>query len=579
MDNKLIFPEQINIENLVKKFFQESVQEGLNTIFSKEYSLEYFETKDLLTFEQFCVSKDHMDIVLSDRQLKAAKVMLGDDIYKIFDNKKELAILVWGKGSGKDLISILILCYVVYLLLNMKSPQKYFKMPESEWLDCVNTAPSAQNAATVFFEKLRQKILRWKWLFSKYAVKHSGAFISQIKPDPGQQHVVITKDGIIFPKLIRLLSRNSSNESAEGLNTLVYILDEASAFVDNSNNRNADKVFKSLRSSSVSRFGNRGKGFIISYPRESNDFTLRMYKKYKDKPYVYSDQAAVWDVKPVHLFSKEFFTFEGYKIPIEFKHDFEADPTDAKKVYMAIPPEVECGFFEFPEKVDKCTSKATPPMVVFEDFIYKEKVCKRIVNFANIIPSYSYIITLDLGETSDTAALSLFHSEYDSERKVQIFKQDLVTGWSPDRKNKYTVSFVNVFEIIKMLSLRIPITGCWFDYWQSVTLVEQLKTAGIFADTYVLKYLDYRNLKEYIYTDRVVLQPFDKQIEELKKLIDFGTRIDHPSTGSKDYADTICGAIKIFIEKYPSIVNQESESLEGSEFGEPDNLGREDPFL
>ena len=181
-----------------------------------------------VSFKTFVESTEHMGFMpLSERQLSVAEFMLGDDPDKMFKNNNFLAVLAYGKGSGKDALCVLILCYICYILICMRSPQKYFEQPEGEYIDCVNVAPSGDKASTVFFEKLRQRLLRWQWLKNKYPLRNSGAFVSQIKPEPGDAFVTITKDGVIFPKLIRLLSRNSANESAEGLNTLVFTMDEA----------------------------------------------------------------------------------------------------------------------------------------------------------------------------------------------------------------------------------------------------------------------------------------------------------------------------------------------------------------
>lgn len=505
-----------------------------------------------VSFRTFVESKEHMDFPrLSDRQHSVVDFMIGDDMEKVFTNLNSLAILSWGKGSGKDALCVLLLCYVCYILLCMESPQRYFKMPEGEYIDSVNIAPSGDKANTIFFEKLRQRILRWRWLKNKYPLRSSGAFVSQIRPQPGQPFTSLTKDGIIFPKLIRLLSRNSDNESAEGLNTLVYILDEASAFRMKGTTRNASKIYKVVRSSSITRFGLQGKGFIISYPREKKDFTMQMYHANLGNLHVYTDQGATWDIKPKHLFSGKWWEWEGHKIPLEFKSEFETDPTGSKMMYMADPPESEHGFIEYPEKITECVNPQAVPVVREEDHIKDGKVCKRITGFnTNRLSIHDYIVTVDLGQKSDTAALSMFHREVIGDKP--IFVQDMVTGWKPDRKNKYLVSFESVQDYIKMLASKFNIIGVWFDQWQSISLRESLNNAAIPSHEYNLDKSDYMVFKELLYTKRYRFLPFAPQFEEMKRLIATTTRIDHPTTGSKDYVDTIVGATKVFLLKHQS---------------------------
>jgi hypothetical protein len=571
----IIVAKRFDLGHFVHDLVVSSCVEHAVTNFTlKESESDFIETP--VSFRTFVESKEHMSFPpLSERQYMLVDFMLGDDPDKMFSNLNTLAVVVWGKGSGKDSLCALILCYVCYILICMRSPQAYFSFPEGEYIDCVNVAPSGEKASTVFFEKIRQRLLLWRWLKDKFPVRSSGAFVSQVKANPGDPVVTITKDGIIFPKLIRLLSRNSDNESAEGLNTLIYIMDEASAFSDKSNSRNSSKVYRVLRSSCKTRFGNRGKGFIISYPREQNDFTMRMYRENLGNLHVYTDKAATWEVLPQGLrFNSGTFLFEGKEVPMELKEDFDKDPTESKMMYMAEPPEAEHGFIEYPEKIYDCVQVATRPIVVEEDYVKDEKICKRITSFASDLrPDRDYIVTVDLGHKSDSAALSVFHRE-DSGGKA-VFVQDLVTGWIPDERNKRMVSFDNIKEYILQLASRINVIGCWFDQWQSISLRESLAAASIPAHEYFLDYSDYKTFKEMLYSKRYLLQPHELQINEMKHLIDKRTRVDHPTGGHNDYVDTIVGATKVFLMKYQSTKSSD-------EWGDvetiSENLHMQDPW-
>lgn len=577
----IIVPKRFDVARYVSELVHSfCIEYAMTNLVLRETESDFIEQP--VSFRTFVESKEHMSFMpLSDRQYSVVDFMLGDDPDKMFSNANNLAVLVWGKGSGKDALCVLILCYACYILLCMRSPQAYFSFPEGEYIDCVNVAPSGDKASTVFFEKLRQRLLIWRWLKDKYPVRASGAFVSQMKPNPGDPFVTITKDGIIFPKLIRLLSRNSDNESAEGLNTLLYFMDEASAFKDGGNARNADKIYRVLRSSSKTRFGGKGKGFIFSYPRGQDDFTMKMYRANLGNLHVYTDKAATWEVLPPGLrFTQGWFSFEGQQVPVELKEDFEKDPTEAKMMYMAQPPDTEHGFIEYPEKILECLKPNARSLVTEEDYIKDDgdgpKVCKRILSFAqDLVPGRDYAITVDLGQKDDTAALSVFHREEIAGKSV--FVQDLVTGWVPDRAKKHLVSFDNVKDYIQQLATRLNLIGVWFDQWQSISLREGLAKAAIPAFEYTLDYSDYKTLKEMLYTRRLLLMPFEPQVQELKHLIDKGTRIDHPPGGrpGKDFTDTICGAIKVFLLKYKT-TNQSDDWGEVETITE--NLTMQDPW-
>ena len=72
--------------------------------------------------------------------------MFGDEPKKIFENEHSLAVLAWGKGSGKDTVSCHATLYVVYVLLCCKNPTKLFKGVTADYLDILNVASNAKGS-------------------------------------------------------------------------------------------------------------------------------------------------------------------------------------------------------------------------------------------------------------------------------------------------------------------------------------------------------------------------------------------------------------------------------------------------
>ena len=64
---------------------------------------------------------------------------------------KNEIILQLGKGSGKDFTSTVACAYIVYKLLCLKDPAKYFGKPSGDAIDLINVAINAQQAKNVFF--------------------------------------------------------------------------------------------------------------------------------------------------------------------------------------------------------------------------------------------------------------------------------------------------------------------------------------------------------------------------------------------------------------------------------------------
>lgn len=525
-----------------------------------------------VTFRQFVEGKDHMNVEpLSDRQYMPAEFLLGSDPTKIFDNGNTTAVCEWGKGSGKDHIASLVILYIVYVLLCMKSPQKFLKLNEGEWIDLLNVAISGEQASGIFFEKFRQRILRWTWLKDKYSVKLSGVYLGQIKKqaiDEKDNIVTLTRDAVLFPKLIRAISGHSKGETQEGHGILCFVLDEASGF------DSPEKIYNTLRTSAVSRFGDRYKCFLLSFPRYHGDFIEKMFEESLKELHWYGDKASTWEIKPASCFSGKWFNRNGEQIPLEYKKDFEKAPEDSDAKYRCLPQHIENPFIERPDKVDSSIDYSGQK-VIFSDFIENGYVMKKLIKVSTDSRMIERIVTMDLGVKNNSAALSIFHKELSPDGRA-IFIQDCSVAWEPNEAEKLMVSFPNIKDIIVELKEKLNITKVYFDQWQSVMMVQELSAAGIQADVYHLDFDDYKNFKEKLYLDQVKLQNDMTLVQELKKLkILKGNRVDHPKTGSKDRADTVVGAIRVLSGKGGGGYTQMGNDGEFVGF----NLGSEGNFI
>ena len=120
---------------------------------------------------------------------------------------KNEIILQLGKGSGKDHTSTVACAYVVYKLLCLKDPARYFGKPPGDAIDIINVAINAEQAKNVFFKGFRNKIEKSPWFAGKYDPK---------------------VNSITFNKSITVYSGHSERESHEGLNLFMAVLDEIS---------------------------------------------------------------------------------------------------------------------------------------------------------------------------------------------------------------------------------------------------------------------------------------------------------------------------------------------------------------
>lgn len=506
---------------------------------------EMWLTQNLLTFAEFVTHPDHMHFPpLSQKQKDLAEYMLGPDPRRTFDVKRTLAVLVWGKGGGKDTMSALIQLYIVYLLLNLRNPQRYLSQADQSSIDMFNIACAREQAETVYFQILKTFVLQWRWLRENWDCVVNGRwFANQSEREMDYLNkVTITNDAIIFPKNIRCFSGSSESESLEGKNVLVYVLDEADAFKQESQTRSADKIFRTMATSANSRFKGKQKGFIISWPRSKNGFIMKLHKKTQNMLSVYGDIAPTWEVKPRELFSKESFTHEGHQIPMDFYEDFRLDPLGSLACYLCEPPDAISPFIEDYEKVDVATADIKQ-LYDFKDIIDGEYVKKGIIRAPFMHDrSIKYVMAFDLSETRDYTALSIAHREND---KI-IF--DTITCWIPDKKKKIRVNLQNVEEVIQNIRQDITVDRICGDHWGSAMLIQKLRGQGVKAGIMKLDLEDYELFKRLLYARQIVLPKNEMLVKELKQLqlVD-GRKVDHLKGLHNDLSVTVVMCVKALL--------------------------------
>ena len=100
-------------------------------------------------FLEFVTSPAHLGLPpLYPLQAEAVQALLGDDPCAIFADPDQAvgrtyqaAVLLWGKGSGKDYLCSIVTCYLIYTLLCLRDPQSYLQLGPGEPIDLVNVDP------------------------------------------------------------------------------------------------------------------------------------------------------------------------------------------------------------------------------------------------------------------------------------------------------------------------------------------------------------------------------------------------------------------------------------------------------
>jgi hypothetical protein len=484
----------------------------------------------------------------------------GEKHYKKYT--KQEVILMCGKGSGKDHTSTIGCAYIVYKLLCLKDPSRYFGKPSNDAIDLINVAVNAEQAKNVFFKGFKSKIENSPWFAGKYEAK---------------------VNNIEFNKAITVYSGHSERESAEGLNLMLAVLDEISAFAmegsgGNEQGKTADNMYKAFRGSVDSRFPDFGKVILLSFPRYKGDFISQRYEAViadkdtvtRHHEFVVNPELPEDDVKNKFSIEWEEDHIESYKLPgifalrrptwemnptrkiEDFKKAFFDDPQDALMRFACMASVSSDAFFKSREKIESSLSRRNPI-----------DSAKRIDETFVPDPNTVYYVHADLAQKHDKCAVSIAHvdkwvsikSFNDYEQIVPLVVVDAIVWWEPRKEGPVDLSEVKNW-IINLRRLGFNLGLVSFDRWQSFDIQQELKQVGIRTETLSVAKKHYEDLAMLIYEERLVAPHIDVLKDELLELRIVGSRVDHPRKKSKDLADAMCGSV------YNAIANTRREKVQ-----------------
>jgi hypothetical protein len=488
----------------------------------------------------------------------------GRRYYKKY-TKNEI-ILQLGKGSGKDFTSTVACAYIVYKLLCLKDPARYFGKPSGDAIDIINVAINAQQAKNVFFKGFKTKVEKSPWFAGKFYAK---------------------ADSVEFDKAITVYSGHSERESHEGLNLILAVLDEISGFANevgtgNDQGKTADNIYKAFRASVDSRFPDLGKVALLSFPRYPGDFISQKYEDVimekevvsKSHKFIMNDELPedspgnsleiFWDedniisYKYPGMFALKKPTWEvnpTRKID-DFKLAFYTDLGDAMQRFACVPTYASDAFFKQTEKV-RAAMTLRNPLDAFRRF--DETFVPD--------PEKIYYIHADLAQQHDKCAVAIAH--VDKWVNIQVIKDyqqvapvvvvDAVAYWEPKIEGPVNLSEVKQWiQNLRRIGFNIGMVS--FDRWQSFDIQNELKQVGMRTETVSVAKKHYEDMAMLIYEERLAMPSIDLLYEELTELkIMRNNRVDHPRKKSKDLADAVCGAVFGAISHTPRDQNVQVE--------------------
>jgi len=557
---------------------------------------EDFEERPV-SIEEFVQSEDYLGLPpLSQNQYKLIRAssqiykkstlvaLYGDlEAEKRFAETMNEVIFQLGKGSGKGYTSSIACAYIVYLLLCLKDPARYYGKPPGDHIAILNIAINAAQANNVFFKYFKQRITTSPWFAGKYSEK-AGEFQ--------------------FDKNVFVYSGHSEREAWEGYNVIFVILDEISGFALESTSGNeqaktATAVYKMYKQSVVSRFPEFGKVVLLSFPRFKNDFIQQRYEEVIAEKQV-NIRKHTFKVDP-HLPDGT----EGNEFDIEWEEDhiisyripkifalkrptweinplvtldslmaaFYDDPTDSLSRFACMPPDAIDAFFKDRSKIEKAFSAQS---TLNDDYSFRTDFIPN--------PQKNYYVHVDLARVHDHAAVAMAHVEKWEQRNIggkltepaPVIILDQVRYWTPSKTKN--VDFTEIREYILSLKRRgFNIRLVTFDRWESHDTMEYLRERGLRSERLSVAKKHYEDFAMVVAEERLVgpnkvigTKEKDLHINELLQLrIMKNDKVDHPRKGSKDLADAMCGAI------YNAIAHSSRNDNEGIEIKTLESVRRE----
>lgn len=477
---------------------------------------------EIVSLEDFLYRPEYLNISpnperpvrLSPMQLDFLKAMDDDNMdTNIFLE----AVIVWGKGSGKDWCTSLFYARRVYKLLCIKDPITYYNMPAGEPIDFLNVAASASQAKDVFFSK-----------FVNLLEKAGPLAFEQFGFNPKKD---IKDSKVSFPKNINVYSGHSERASLEGKNLYAAVMDEAAEFKTEEELKgkghraqmSAKTIYDFLSSSIRSRFPKTGKLILISYPRFKNDFILQRYEKGKNDPFTYTSFGSTYEVNPLR--TKE-----------DFAKDYRDNPEQAKSMYECIPPASDEPFLREQEKIGRIIDYTIRAPYDIWGRYFPEFRGKP----------YKYSIGLDLALTGDRVGFAMCHQETQNGKMMTII--DLLKTWEAEPGKEIDLDSIRQ-EIMFLQTRGFELLGVFPDQFQSAHLCQQLQKANIYVEKISIesKLEHWNSLKALIYNEELKVYNSENTellVEELQCLsLLNGSKVDHTASSTKDLCDALVRSI------------------------------------
>lgn len=519
-------------------------------------------------------------------------------LHNFFHNNPDKAFevaLTGAIGVGKTTIASIALIYLMYRTMCLKDPQKFYGL--------------SGNSQIVFVVMNLTLDLAYQGLYSLIveAIRLSPWFCERVDIRGKYEY------SIEFPKNISLMAGSQTTHTI-GKNVLGAVLDEVnfSSAPKGSKNSVMD-MYRNIRRRLESRFLKQGRIpgilMLVSSKNTELDFLEQYIQSIKYQKTTWVVDEPVYNIKPPETYIGERFKVavgdktkesfipketdnidelieKGYQIidvPVEYRVAFEGDINDALKDIAGISSVSTSKLIPYAGRIDVCfDGKRKSPFFSEEiqlgldsiddirDYLDDLRILKRNLDK----PRFAHV---DIGLKGDRLGLSIVHSpkSITVERytptgaidKVSenVYDVDLMLGIRAIPGSEIPLFKVREFLLWLSSSIGYKFKKITYDGFQSADSIQLLQISGLPAGLLSVDRTDvpYLNLRAAILEQRLESYYNSIVIEELRDL-EYdrkAKKVDHPITkvdgtpGSKDIADSLCGAVYDAQEYYAKSKN------------------------
>lgn len=472
-------------------------------------------------------------------------------------------------NSGKDFVVSCLMIWAMHVLLCLKDPAVYLGQAPGENIDVPIVAYSRDQATTVLLFKIKQRLKACGWF------RRAIASLTDIDPDRYLKDGggFVGAESILFPGNLRLWSLPAT-DAAEGKNPIIWCADEIAAFSSPVRMNQAAHIHKILRTSARTRFQDRWRGFIISYPRHKGDYLYKTYLRAiaGELPDMYAVKRATWEVNlSVTRESLE----ADYSNPEEARTAYECEPPQQVDAYFRSPELLLLNASGAPlevlrahldgvpdEQLEAIANRGQNPIVEVDkhgDPLLDRRGFPKLARWFRgqrnrAGDEYEYYVHLDPGLSGDSFGFAMGHLHQLPDGGIQptidlafrwtgqmfsefgeIYRQ----AWFPDTlEQRQTVTarevdFRTVREFLFFLrqARGFNIALVTTDNWNSVENIQELRQRDFLVSVRVVNKEDYDEFKALVYNAQLRFYGWRILIEESLKLqIINGTRVEAPRT-------------------------------------------------